>query len=156
MTIDLTPAQYATLLKLVYLGEWMSNGIRVEEERDERVHQAAQHFYSYAAEAGAGDRVEYDKLHRQYFPAQALDEDTDVMRFREEYDGEIFWDELIERLALRDFKDRYGDQQWFGGPVSETTELQSEFIEKYTREFEQNGIDNLVLRTDQETLNPKP
>lgn len=155
MTIDLTPAQYTTLLKLVYLGEWMSNGIRVEEERDERVHQVAQHFYSYAAEAGAGDCVEYDKLHRQYFPTQALDEDPDVVRFREEYDGEIFWDELIERLAMRDFSERYGNQQWLGGTIPQTSEQQSGFIEKYAREFEQNGVENLVLRTDQETLNPK-
>lgn len=156
MTIDLTPAQYTTLLKLVYLGEWMANGIRTEEERDEKVHQAAQNFYSYATEAGAGDRVEYDKLHRHYSPTQALDEDPDVMRFREEYDGEIFWEELIERLAMRDFIERYGNQQWFGGPVSKTPELQSGFIEKYACEFEQNGVENLVLRTDQEILNPKP
>ncbi|MEK7122664.1 MAG: hypothetical protein AAB855_02300 [Patescibacteria group bacterium] len=146
MTIELTPAQYASLLKLVYLGEWMTNGIRVEEERDERAHQAAQHFYSYAQEAGAANLVEYDKELRQYLPTQQLDEDSDVERFREEYDAEIFWDELIERLAMRDFMSVYGDQQWLGGSTPETGELQGGFIEKYAREFEEHGVDNLVLK----------
>lgn len=146
MTIELTPAQYNSLLKLVYLGEWMANGIRTEEERDERSHQAAQHFYSYAQEAGMEDRVEYDKGLLQYLPTQQLDEDPDVARFREEYDAEIFWDELIERLAMRDFMSMYGDQQWLGSSVPETNDLQSGFIERYAAEFEKHGVDNLVLK----------
>lgn len=149
MTIDLTPAQYETLLKLVYLGEWMANGIRVDEERDERVHQAAQHFYSYADEAGSSSLVEYDKKYREYFPTRNLDENPEVVRFREEYDDEVFWDELIEKLSMRDFIGRYGEQQWFSSDMHESTELQSSFIKKYIDEFEANGIDNLVIKGDE-------
>lgn len=149
MTFELTPAQYETLLKLVYLGEWMANGIRTEEERDERVHQAAQHFYSYADEAGSPSLVEYDKKYRQYFPTSALDEDPEVMRFREEYDDEVFWDELIEKLSMRDFVRRYGEGQWFSSGMHESTELQSSFIKRYVDEFEANGVDNLVIKGDE-------
>lgn len=158
MTLDLTPAQYETLLKLVYLGEWMANGIRVDEERDERVHQAAQHFYSYADEAGSPSLVEYDKKYRQYFPTGALDEDPEVMRFREEYDDEVFWDELIEKLSMRDFIGRYGEQRWFSSGMNEASDLQGSFIKKYIDEFEANGIENLVLREDEDfnTLTPNP
>lgn len=156
MTLDLTPAQYETLLKLVYLGEWMANGIRVDEERDERVHQAAQHFYSYADEAGSQSLVEYDKKYRQYFPTGALDEDPEVMRFREEYDDEVFWDELIEKLSMRDFIGRYGEQRWFSSGMNEASDLQGSFIKKYIDEFEANGIENLVLREDFNTLTPNP
>lgn len=149
MTLELTPAQYETLLKLVYLGEWMANGIRVDEERDERVHQAAQHFYSYADEAGSPSLVEYDKKYRQYFPTGALDEDQEVMRFREEYDDEVFWDELIEKLSMRDFIGRYGEQRWFSSGMNEASDLQGSFIKKYIDEFEANGIDNLFIKGDE-------
>lgn len=156
MTLDLTPAQYETLLKLVYLGEWMSNGIRLEEDRDEKVHQAVQHFYSYAEEAGAAPFIEYDKEYRQYIPTRALDEDADTTRFRDEYDDEVFWDELIEKLSLRDFMQMYGDQAWYRSGGDETSELQGGYIKKYVDEFEKNGVENLVLREDFNTLTPNP
>ena len=146
MTIELTPAQYETLLKLVYLGEWMSNGIRIEEERDGRTAQAAQYFYSYASEAGASTLIEYDAQGREYIPTRELEEDTDVTRFRDEYDAEVFWDELVERLSMRDMMQMYGDQQWAGGTLSQQTEQQRQYSEKYAVEFEQNGVENLVLK----------
>lgn len=148
MTIELTPAQYETLLKLVYLGEWMTNGVRIEEERDEQIHQAAQHFYSYADEAGASELIRYDKEYRQYIPTRALDENNDVERFRDEYDEEVFWDELIEKLSMRDFMRLYGEQEWFAGSMSETGQIKSGIIQKYVDEFEARGVDNLIIRGD--------
>ncbi|MBI4252570.1 hypothetical protein HY623_00090 [Candidatus Uhrbacteria bacterium] len=149
MTIELTPAQYETLLKLVYLGEWMANGIRTEEERDEKIHQAAQHFYSYADEADAGALIEYDKEYHQYVSTPALDDDAEIVRFREEYDDEVFWDELIEKLAMRDFANRYGEEHWFSGGVQDGSDIQSGFINKYVDEFEANGIGNLIIKGDE-------
>lgn len=146
MTIDLTPAQYETLIKLVYLGEWMANGIRGEEDRDERVFQATQHFYSYADEAGARSLIEYDKEYRQYFPTHALDEDAAVVQFREEYDDEVFWDELIEKLAMRDFANQYGEQHWFSSGEQGASDIQGVFIKKYIDEFEAHGVENLVIK----------
>lgn len=146
MDITLTPQQYESLLKLAYLGHWMANGVKTESEREEKYEEIMQTLYAKAEGASCGNFVEYDKKEKKFLATKALDEV--VTAIREEYDNEIFWDELIEKLALRDLLSMQEGKHWYGGDTQEIANIRSGIIKKYVDEFEQNSVNNLVLKTE--------
>jgi hypothetical protein len=59
-----------------------------------------------------------------------------------------FWDELTERLAERDFVSTLGEKAILKMSQDERFTKFYEFADSYAAEFAENGIDNLVLRSD--------
>jgi hypothetical protein len=144
MTLEFTQKQYETLLKLAYMGDWMINGIRTEDERIAEYADLAQRIYALADGARCGSFVEFDKKLGQYVPTAKLDEDRDVSGYREQYDNEIFWDELIDKLSLRDFMALQGLPR----EGAESAQARSAIIKKYVEEFENHGIERLTIGDD--------
>ncbi|MGH7141556.1 MAG: hypothetical protein ACREGH_02905 [Minisyncoccia bacterium] len=139
MDITLTKEQVLTLLRLAYLGNWLGNSERVGDSDDPLI-------------------TEFDELQKKLFalagvPERAIEEDTLVGRLVEEYRDDVFWDELSERLAHRDF-----ERLWDLCPDRDTLspQMQREFEkirERYDRELEESGIDRLeVMRTIDDVL----
>lgn len=146
MNFELTPQEYESLLKLAYLGHWMTNGIMTEEEREKKYDELMKKLYAHAESNACGSFVEYDKKEKVFLPTKTLDED--VAKIREEYDNEIFWDELIEKLALRDLLSMQEGKHWYGGDTQEIASIRSGIIKKYIDEFEQNSVNNLILKEE--------
>jgi hypothetical protein len=149
MEIKLTKEQYENLIKLVYLGNWMINAIRSGAEGDERIGKydnIAQYIYSFAKDAGLEKYIEFDKEFNQFFSTREFEEDTDINQYIEEYDDELLWDELINRLARRDFIKEYGEETIKKMDWRERIEKEHPFIEKYAKEFEKHGIENLEIK----------
>lgn len=147
--IELTKEQYESLIKLVYLGNWMINAIRSGAPGDERVKKyddIEQYIYFFAEEIGLEKYVEFDKESNQFFPTKEFEESADIEQYREEYDDATFWEELIHRLARRDFIKEYGEDVIRKMDWKERMEKEDPFIEKCEKEFEENGIENLELR----------
>jgi len=148
MEIKLTKEQYENLLKLVYLGNWIVNSIRSGEEDDKRIEKyenIAQYIYSFSREEGLERYIEFDKQVNRFFPTREFEEDTDLERYRQEYDDEVFWQELIHRLAERDFIKEYGENTIKKMNWRERLEKEQPFIEKYGEEFEESGLMNLEI-----------
>ncbi len=146
MNLELTPKQYETLLKLAYLGDWMINGIRTEDERIAEYADFMQRVYALAQETECGSLVEFDKKLNRFFSSAELEEHEDVKQYREAYDNEIFWAELIDKLALRDFMVDQSTAPLVAPTPSDSAKVRSDIIKKYVTEFEKNGIDNVVLK----------
>ena len=134
MDINLTPEQAQHLLRLVYLGNWLANSQRVGSAEDPLI-------------------AEFDEVHRKLFsvaeiPERAIENDSLVVRAIDEYRDEVFWDELVERLAHRDF-----ERLWNLCPDHDelSPEMEQEFAKlrlRYEGELEESGIDRLeMLRT---------
>ena len=68
-----------------------------------------------------------------------------VEQFRREYDDEIFWSELIQRLATRDFVERWGIESLSLISPREEVEKRQPFLRKYIDEFEKHGMQNLKV-----------
>lgn len=150
MKIELAKEQYENLIKLVYLGNWMINAIRSDAKGDERIKKydgTEQYIFSFAKDAGLEKHIEFDKKFNRFFPTRKFEEDTDVEKYREEYDDDIFWDELIDRLARRDFIKEYGEKVIRKMDWRERIEKEHPFIEKYAKEIEENGLNNLELKS---------
>ena len=145
MTLELTSKQYETLLKLAYLGDWMVNGIRTEDERVPEFADLMQRLYACAQESQCESLVEFDKKLNRFFPTAELEEHEEIKVLREAYDDEIFWDELIDKLSLRDFMAAQKAALLSSSLPYDAAKMRSDIIKKYVEEFEKNGVENLKV-----------
>jgi len=148
MKIKFTKEQYENLLKLVYLGNWMINAIRSGAKGDEQIekyNELEQYIFSFAKDAGLERYIEFNERYDKFFPTRDFEEDKEIEQYLEDYNDEIFWDELADRLGTRDFIRQYGMEMIEKMDSEERFLKQQEFIIKYEEEFEKNGIENLEL-----------
>ncbi len=143
--IEFTKAQYENLIKLVYLGNWMINAIRTDDIV-KKYDDVEQHIYSFAKDVGLDKYIEFDSKFNKFFPTKELEEDEEMEKYREEYDDEIFWDEITDRLARRDLIRKYGENAIKKMTWKERSEKEYPFIEKYEKEFAKYGIENLEIK----------
>ncbi len=68
MQVMYTPEQYEALMKLVYLGNWMVNGIKTSDERTKKFDAIEQRIFQDAEDAGCGSLSEYDEPLKNIFP----------------------------------------------------------------------------------------
>lgn len=145
MKIDLTKDQYLKLLELIYIGDWVLNSYTVGEREDTKEYQVAtQKFFSYAKEFGY--EVLVDEHSGEYEVSRKFEDESQAYTYLNQYDNEVFWDELVERLARRDLAAKHGktiitrvykDEKLFN-------ELE-DIKEKYDEIFKQDGLKNLKL-----------
>ena len=143
MEIKLTEEEYKTLVEMVYLGECMINSIRTPAHAIKKYENLEQYVYSFAKDAGLEKYIYHDAGSKMYFPSQEMESVAD--KYRTEYESEVFWDELEERLACRDMYSQYGEgaikkmsgEEWF--------KKNWPFVEKYKTEFEKNVLENLQV-----------
>lgn len=145
MTLELNKQQYESLLKLIYLGDWMVNAIRLEDDRIGKYDEVAQRIYALAADAGLGEYVELDEEQNRYFPTRALDEDPEIEQYHEDYDDNCFWEELFYRLVDRDFVRTFGEKEIARMSFKERIEREEPFRVRYDEEFAQHGLDRLAI-----------
>jgi len=145
MKINFTKKQYEDLMKLVYLGSWMINSHRTDNV-EERYDELEQYILSFSEEFGTENYVEFDEELNRFFTTRKFEEDTEIEQYKEEYDDNTFWDELIYRLARRDLIKTYGEAAVFTMTTDELLDKEQPFIDRYEMEFERHGIDNLEIR----------
>jgi len=146
MEIRLTKEQYENLIKLVYLGNWMINAIRLKDERIKKYDDIEQYIFSFAKAFSLEKYIEFDKEFNRFFPTREFEENTDIEQYREDYDDEVFWQELSNRLGSRDFYKKYGEEAIRKMDQKERFLKEQEFIIKYEEELEKNGLDNLEIK----------
>jgi len=145
MKVSFTTKEYARLLELVHLGLSVA-GAHADDPATmpERYADVAQKTFGLAETFGCADLVEAD-VNGEYFPNEKLTEGPAGKRL-EEYIDDMFWAELVARLAVRDLRSEVGKE------AAEAEELEPEHEEKlaehedaYWREFETSGVDHLVV-----------
>ncbi len=147
MKIHLTKNEYKALLDMLYITHSVLHGYHVDtREETQKYWDLEQKLYSFTKGFDAEDLVSYDNKYEEYMPTRKFDDETPATKFLNEYDNEVFWDELIENLAKRDLIDKHGPEILQRVLTDEAVfnELRSYKI-KYSEEFEKNGIKNLRL-----------
>ena len=140
-TITLTDEQLSALTKLVYMGEWLLNSHRdtpLPEYED-----AIQLVYHAARHAEEQSLIEFDEVARAYTPTREFDEE--IYPFIEEYDDDMFWEEFVDRMALRDLMQRYTIDQLAAMPIEERINLKQPYVMRYEEIFERLGLDCLQV-----------
>ncbi|MBM3295083.1 MAG: hypothetical protein FJY82_11265 [Candidatus Aminicenantes bacterium] len=142
MELKLTKKQYETLMKLVYLGNWVVNGYKKEDKAADTDH-LENYIFAKASDFGLGNLVFYDEELDGYYPSQET-EDAWLADF-DEFVNDVYWDELMHRLAERDLETRYGQDAVEAMSADERAKLEQELMDKYFAEFQKNGMSNFIL-----------
>lgn len=140
MKINFTKRQFRTLLDLVYVGDFIINGIREHDEQIKEYEEIIQYVYSFAKKMGCGNLVKYSREYDEYHETREFEESL-VYELIEEYDDYVFWEELVSRLAKRDV----------GKEIEEIDDISHDEVVKmlwsreeiYEKEFYKNGLDNI-------------
>jgi hypothetical protein len=147
MKIELTNKEYRVLLDVLHIADWVLHAHKMEEGPEtEKYRSLEQKFLSYAEKMGFANLVEYDPEMKEYFPTREYDETNEVMEAIVEYDNETFWEELIERLAMRDLIVQDGKEKVMAMDDEERLAKTEKLREKYAVEFEQQGISRIIIK----------
>jgi len=144
--IKLTDEQYENLIKLVYLGTWMINGIRTPDDLVEKYEDLAHYIYSHAKREIRDKYFEFDEESKRLIPTREFEEDPELDEIIDDYNEEVFWNELIFRLAGRDLLKKYGEDAIRNMSLEERAEKEYPLLQMYEEEFIKNGIKNLEIR----------
>lgn len=141
VTIELSEEQYKNLLKLVYLGEWVSQSYA--EEPSEKILDTIDVVYKHSKNTDAKNMVEFDKKIGRHFPTAKMEEE--MLDYIDDYDDNVFWDELVDRMSEKDLIKKFGDKKVEKMSFEDRIEEEAPFIEKYENEFAENGIERLKI-----------
>lgn len=146
MKVSFTTKEYTRLLELAHLGLWVA-GARPDDPATmpERYAEVAQKIFGLAETFGCADLVESD-VNGELFANEKL-ADGPAAEKLDQFLEDMFWTELVGRLAERDLLAEQGkDTTKLGEVVSEEEQDRVEALEQaYWREFEAKGVDYLVL-----------
>lgn len=150
MNDSFSPQEFARLLELVHLGmRTVMSRQGGQSPHFERYAGIEQKVLKLAARHGCDDRVDVGG-DGKLIPAAKVDQDKQLRKMVGEADNEIFWHELVARLADRDL----GVEQTTaalsekpGPPINADARLK-EIEEAYWAEFEKHDLARvLVLRS---------
>ena len=140
--ITLTKKNLRLLIRHVFIGNWILTATKTEENKE------LEDFFDSILSLGKNynilDGIEYDENTGSYDLTREKEEE--LLNPINEYEEDNFWDELINKLAIRDAKKKYG--------INELSKMESidrmkaiwDEEEKYNEEFEKNGIERLMLK----------
>lgn len=138
MQLNLTNEQYKKMIELMiagrtYLGDY-DKAIHGESEYEEISDLLCSQFEEFKAD----DIIQYNEENGRYQPTDELV--VEVLQSSEQYEGEVFWDTLIYELAIKEIE-RSG--------IEENEENLNILWMKLSKEFEENGLNNLTVNLGQ-------
>lgn len=162
MKINFTNKQYGNLLKLVYLGNWVANATRIDDQ-DKQLDALEGYIFSFAKDFGLSEYADTDDPEMTY-PTRQFEERSGVQELIEEYDDDTFWEELPERLGERDLLEQHSTSELEQMDLNERIHKLYANIGKWMDEFETHGITrlravNMTMRTqaaDDEATDTSP
>lgn len=147
--ITLTKTQFKALLKAVYLGNWMANAYRDGSKEHPYIkdyENIEDYVFSLAPLFSLNKYMDHEESDgNKYYPTSFFEEETDVHILHEQYDENSFWDELIDHLGERDFREKYSEKEINTMSRIEFFEKLDECIDIYREEFEKFGIQRLRI-----------
>ena len=134
MKIELSERQFRYLLDLVYIGNWVVNSTREENDRIREYDEVESTIFSHCLHHRMSKLVElYDG---ELIPSRAF-ADGGIHEAIEQYEDVVFFEILAEERAMRDMD---------GEPMTgENYELLKERIDAYLSEFDRHGTDNITV-----------
>lgn len=147
MKVSFTQKEFARLLELVFFGmRTVMSRQGGESPNLARYEAIEQKVLKMAEEFGCGDMVDVG-VDGKRIPARALDEDPRLRKIIGESDNDVFWHELVARMADRDL----GVEQTMamlsdkGGPPINADARLKEIEDAYWAEFEAHDLAKLLL-----------
>lgn len=149
MKINITKKEYRLLLDVFSIATWVMNSHKYEPDPESVPYEELeQKFMAFAKDFGFKNLVEYDPKKETYYPTGEYEVTESDMKFIDEFEEDVFWDKLCSRLAKRDFINEIGIQKFKSMDSFYRFQKIDERALNYHKEFENNGIKNLIISND--------
>lgn len=148
MIVNFSKEQFEILINMVYIGNWVINGVRAGIEGDEykdEYRNLEKYILSLAKDSGFNDLV--DDYDGEIYSSSRLEE-GEVMDLIDYYDENVFWEELVNRLAERDLFQAYTNDEIMKMSIEKRIEKDQPYYEKYWQEISDYGITRLKIQED--------
>jgi hypothetical protein len=147
MENNFTKKQYLTLMKLVYLGNWLANSHRLSDDQIKEYEEMEDYIFSFAKDFGYERYVDHEeKDGARYYPTSYFEEETDIQKLIDEDSEENFWQEAIDHFGNRDFLKKYSREEIEKMDQKERFMKIMECQDKYEKEFNDNGINRFEIK----------
>jgi len=148
MKAAFTAKEYRQLLELVHLGMWAVTAYQGEDTpAAKRYFNLDQKLLTLATEMGCADFVE-EREDGTLQPSAKLAEDERVREVQSEFQNDVFWHELVSRLADRDLageQAKHAMQTPGVEPAPSSDDKLKKLEERFWAEFEKNDLANVVV-----------
>lgn len=134
MQIELSNKEFRRLLDLVYIGNWVLNSTRAENDRFQDYDQVESKLFGQCARNGMHTLVEI--WNGSFVPSKAYAEGG-IHEAIAYYEDNVFFQILAEELSRRDMD--YADI------TPENYDEMLQRMDRYMEEFEASGVDHLTL-----------
>ncbi len=141
MEITLTKKQYQSLLKMVFLGNWLINAPRIEPIKE--FDEIEEYIFSHAEKFGLTDEVEYDESTGKTYPSEIFEDS--LSPYIDEYNQDNMWQELISILSHRDLVEEVGEENLKDMDHETYSDKLGTLHDKYEKEFAENGVQKLRI-----------
>lgn len=147
MKVEISKEEYLELLDLVHIASWVLIFHKTEPDpRIEKYDKIIQKLYALAKDMGYAGLINYDSVSKKYRPSKSLEETTDTWQLIDEFVDHSFWDELVIRFIERDAARQAGGYEQLNQLSHEERHaLEDPFEDKYSREFDDHGIEHLEI-----------
>lgn len=139
MRIELSKEQYLTLVKLLQLGNWPLGLTEADHDLVGKAEDLEQYIFALARDFEAGDQIYYDKEEEYYYLSDSLKETVESII--DEYEEDVFWDQLTHKLATIDLKREIDINATIEEKINRLFQLKARY-EKY---FLENGLNRIDL-----------
>ncbi|MGA9226608.1 MAG: hypothetical protein WB217_09755 [Mesobacillus sp.] len=139
MRIELSKEQYLTLVKLLQLGNWPIGLTEADHTLVSRAEKLEQYIFSLADDFEASDQIYYDKAEEYYYLSEALKETVEAII--DEYEEDVFWDQLTHKLATIDLKREIN----IDAPIEEKINRLFQLKARYEKYFLENGLEKIDI-----------
>ncbi len=147
MNIELTSKEYRDLLDILHIADVIMSGHRREADTKTDRHRAlVQKLYALAPGEGLGRLISRNDRTNAYVPTEEFEHGTVAHVLIDEFGDHLFWDELINRLSVRDAAQAAGGIERLNA-MSESERRQTEgpVRQRYIDEFALHGVANLEV-----------
>jgi hypothetical protein len=146
MKMNFTKKEYQTLVEMLLLADWVITGHDVEERAATKPYrELRKKVLAHHKEMGMADAFKYSPKEDEYFETAAYEASAPHMRFIEEHNEQVFWEELSSRLAHRDLAAEETICAEGEGSEEERVTRLFEITDRYEEELAENGLDNLRI-----------
>ena len=146
MKIHLSKKEYQTLLDMLYITDWVLHAHQEDASAHTGHYRALMQKLLAEAEAfGLDELVDYKESSDVYVLNRNFADSSSAGQLMSSFENATFWEELVERLARRDFLAHYGKDEALKMPLAERIEKEGPFLQKYDGEFGKNGLKNLHI-----------
>ena len=145
MNIDITKKEYRALLDMICITDWILDAFSKEGHSFPEHHALKVKLFSLYKEMGAEEQIEYDDTLNDFFETESYTEELQT-QFIEPFEHAVFWDELTHRLAKRDLINEIGQEAYRNMDAMERYKRICVFEEQYEKEFQESGLNKLVIK----------